>query len=139
MTTNDSPEHYLTAQLNNEESPEAVKAAEFANTFLMHRHRGVINCDSYFVIFGNDGYSTNQASRIEAADVWGALRQYEMQFGLSSDGTTWAIVLTDHSRTLFDEDELEALLWNTWMTVYSQFSDRDQRLASSSDNTWMSN
>lgn len=125
MTTNDSPEHYLTALRNSEEASEAVKAAEFANTFLLHRHRGVINCDSYYVIFGNDGYSTNQASRVEAADVWGALRQHEMHFGLSNDGTTWAIVLTDHSRTLFDEDALVSLLWNTWMTVCDQFSARE--------------
>lgn len=62
MKSNNSLDHYLKELLNSEDASEAVKAAEFANTFLMHRHRGVINCDSYYVIFGNDGYLTSQAS-----------------------------------------------------------------------------
>jgi len=92
-------------------------AAEFANQFLMHRHRGVINCDSYFVIFGNDGWATDQRSRKEMADVQGKLRQHEPESGLSSDKMTWALVLTDHSRSLFDEGDLAHLVWDTWMEV----------------------
>ena len=51
------------------ERSSAGIAADFASTFLMHRHRGVINCDSYFILFGNDGYATDQRSRKELADV----------------------------------------------------------------------
>lgn len=57
MTTN------LTDEFIVNEDPKAIIAAEFANEFFMHRHRGVINCDSYFVIFGNDGYAIDQRSR----------------------------------------------------------------------------
>lgn len=95
-------------------------AADFAQTFLMHRHRGVINCGSYFILFGNDGFSKDQRSRKESADVWGRLRQYDTESGLSSDGNTWTLILTDHSRTLFDEEELEQLVWDTWITVCDQ-------------------
>ena len=105
-----------------EDSSEADIAAEFANTFLMHRHRGVINCDSYYVIFGNDGYDTDQRSRKEASEVWGALREFDPQIGNSSDGTTWAIVLTDHSRSLFDEEGLNRLVWDTWMRVCDELT-----------------
>lgn len=55
----------------------------------------------------------------EAAEVWGALRQHEIQFGLSSDVNTWAVVL--HSQSHFDQDELEELVWNAWMVVCDQF------------------
>ena len=102
------------------EDPQAVIAADFANAFLMHRQRGVIDCDNYFVIFGNDGYVIDQRSRREAAEVWGALRQHEMQFGLSKDGNTWAFVLTYHSQSHFDRQELEDLVWTTWMVVCDQ-------------------
>jgi len=99
------------------ERSQAEVAADFANQFLMHRHRGVINCDSYFVIFGNDGWETDQRSRKELADDCGKLRHHEPDTGLSGDKMTWAVVLTDHSRSLFDEEELEHLVWDTWMEV----------------------
>jgi hypothetical protein len=105
---------------SSERSPADI-AADFANEFLMHRHRGVINCDSYYVIFGNDGWETDQRSRKEMADVWGKLRQYEPEGGWSNDKTTWALVLTDHSRSLFDEGELNQLVWDTWMEVCDNF------------------
>lgn len=105
-----------------EDSSQADIAAEFANTFLMHRHRGVINCDSYYVLFGNDGYATDQRSRKECADVWGKLREFEPQSGRSSDGVTWSLVLTDHSRNLFDEEDLNQLVWDTWMEVCDELS-----------------
>lgn len=101
---------------SSERSPADI-AADFANQFLMHRHRGVINCDSYFVIFGNDGWETDQRSRKEMADVWGKLREYEPESGFSGDKTTWALVLTDHSRSLFDEEDLNQLVWDTWVDV----------------------
>jgi hypothetical protein len=105
-----------------ERSPADI-AADFANQFLMHRHRGVINCDSYYVIFGNDGYATDQRSRKECADVWRRLRQHhDTETGFSSDRMTWAIVLTDHSQSLFDEVELDHLVWDTWMSVCDEFA-----------------
>jgi hypothetical protein len=99
------------------ERSAADLAAEFANRFLMHRHRGVINCDSYFILFGNDGYSTDQRSRKECSEVWNRFRDHEAQVGLSSDGCTWSVVLTDHSRTRFNEVELDRFIWDTWMGV----------------------
>ncbi len=98
-------------------------AAQFANEFLMHRHRGVINCDSYHIIFGNDGWATDQRSRKEMSDVWEKLREYKPESGFSGDKTTWALVLTDHSRSLFDEEELNQLVWDTWMEVCDKVKD----------------
>lgn len=112
----------LADQSVSRERSRADCAAEFANTFLMHRHRGVINCDSYVVIFGNDGWATDQRSRKEMADVWGKLRRYEPESGWSNDKTTWALVLTDHSRSLFDEEELNQLVWDTWMEVCDELA-----------------
>lgn len=112
-----------------EEQPDAPDrtpadiAADFANRFLMHRHRGVINCDSYFIIFGNDGWETDQRSRKEMADVWGKLRQYEPESGWSNDKTTWTLVLTDHSRSLFDEEELDHIVWDVWMEVCDELAE----------------
>ena len=106
------------------EAPERTPAdiaADFANRFLMHRHRGVINCDSYYVIFGNDGWEADQRSRKEMADVCGELRQYEPESGWSSDKMTWALVLTDHTRSSFNEEELSQLVWDTWMEVCDDF------------------
>lgn len=96
-------------------------AAEFANVLLMHRHRGVINCDSYYILFGNDGYSTDQRSRKECSEVWNRFRDHEAQVGLSSDGCTWSVVLTDHSRSRFNEMELNRFVWDTWMEVCDEF------------------
>lgn len=106
---------------SSERSPSDI-AADFANQFLMHRHRGVINCDSYYVIFGNDGWETDQRSRKEMSDVWGKLREYEPESGFSGDKTTWAMVLTDHSRSLFDEEELNQLVRDTWMEVCDELA-----------------
>ena len=108
------------------ESPDrspADIAANFANEFLMHRHRGVINCDSYVIIFGNDGWETDQRSRKEMADVWGKLRQHDPEGGWSNDKTTWALVLTDHSRSLFNEEELDHIVWDVWMEVCDELAD----------------
>jgi hypothetical protein len=106
---------------SSERSPADI-AAQFANEFLMHRHRGVINCDSYHIIFGNDGWATDHRSRKEMADVWGKLREYEPEGGFSGDKTTWALVLTDHSRSLFNEEELNQLVWDTWMEVCDELA-----------------
>ncbi len=107
---------------SSERSPADI-AADFANQFLMHRHRGVINCDSYYVIFGNDGWETDQRSRKEMADVWGKLREYEPESGFSDDKTTWALVLTDHTRSSFNEEELNQLVWDTWMEVCDELAE----------------
>lgn len=118
--TNEIAADALDQSESSERSPADI-AADFANEFLMHRHRGVINCDSYFIIFGNDGWETDQRSRKEMADVWGKLRQHEPEGGWSNDKTTWALVLTDHSRSLFVEGELNQLVWDTWMEVCDNF------------------
>lgn len=106
---------------SSERSPADIAAA-FANQFLIHRHRSVINCDSYFTLFGNDGWATDQRSRKEMADVWGKLREYDPESGFSGDKTTWALVLTDHTRSLFDEDELNQVVWDTWMEVCDELA-----------------
>lgn len=118
-TDNDiAPDHTDLAEAP-ERTPADI-AADFANRFLMHRHRGVINCDSYYVIFGNDGWEADQRSRKEMADVCGKLRQYEPESGWSSDKMTWALVLTDHTRSSFDEEELDQIVWDAWMEVCEQ-------------------
>ena len=98
-----------------EERPVADLAADFAEAFLMHRHRGVINCDDHFILFGNDGYANDLRSRREAEIVREGLAGHKPQLGQSFNGSTWAIVLTDHSREKYEEEELNQLVWDAWM------------------------
>lgn len=108
------------------ESPDhtpAEIAAEFASRFLMHRHRGVINCDSYYVIFGNDGFSEDHRSRKESHDLMRRFRGHDLKFGLSGDRHTWAIVLTDHTKTLYQEEELDHIVWDVWMEVCDELAE----------------
>lgn len=100
-------------------------AAEFANNFLMHRHRGVIDCDSYFVIYGNDGWVINEATRKEMADVSEKLREHQPQVGFSGDKMTWALVLTDHSRSLFSQQRLTRLLWDSWRKAFDEIVQKE--------------
>lgn len=99
---------------------DAVIAADFAGTFLMHLHRGVINCGDRFVIFGNDGYKNSNRSRHESELVMKALADHEPTFGVSHEGYTWAIVLTDYTRELFDECDLEEVVVDAWRQVMGE-------------------
>lgn len=38
------------------------------------------------------------------------------------DKTTWALVLTDHTRSSFNEEELNQLVWDTWMEVCDELA-----------------
>ena len=99
------------------ERTRADIAADFATEFLMPCHRGVIDCGDYFIIFGNDGYASDQRSRIEFSEVWGKLREFEPESGISDDGYSWALVLCDYTQKLFDKEKLEKLVWTTWWEV----------------------
>lgn len=105
---------------------EAVIAADFAETFLMHLHRGVIYCGDRFVIFGNDGYKNSNRSRHEAELVMKALADHEPMFGVSHEGCTWSIVLTDYTRELFDECDLEELVWDAWQQVMEEAEEQQE-------------
>lgn len=105
---------------------DAVIAADFAGTFLMHVHRGVINCGDRFVIFGNDGYENSSRSRHEAELVMNGLADHEPMFGVSHEGYTWAIVLTDYTRELFDECDLAELGWDAWRQVMGEAEEEQE-------------
>jgi hypothetical protein len=95
----------------------AKVAAEFAGAVLFPQHRGVINCDDRFVLFGNDGYETDIRSQREVEIVLDELADHEPVLGVNENGITWAVVLTDFTRMKFDEDELRRIVWDAWMSA----------------------
>ncbi len=93
----------------------AIVAAEFVGTFLFHRHRGVIDCGDRFIIFGNDGYVNDLRSQREVESVLDKLSADSPIFGIDLEGCSWAIVVTDYSRSKFDEEDLDGMVWDAWM------------------------
>jgi hypothetical protein len=90
-------------------------AAEFASCFLMNQHRGVVDCGDHFVIYGNDGYKNDPRSRREAEMVVEELADGNPVLGVSDEGYTWAVVVTDYRRPTFDPERLAKMVWNAWM------------------------
>lgn len=123
----DNTQHYelIGIETTKEERPVADLAADFAEAFLMHKHRGVINCDDYYILFGNDGYASDSRSRREAEIVQEDLAGHKPQLGQSFNGSTWAIVLSDYSRTEYEEEELNRLVWDAWMEACEEAEDFD--------------
>jgi hypothetical protein len=98
-----------------EDARIAIVAAEFVGAFLFHRHRGVIDCNDRFIIFGNDGYTNDPRSQREAEIVLHRLPEDNPVLGIDVEGCSWAIVVTDYSRTKFDEEDLDRMVWDAWM------------------------
>jgi hypothetical protein len=104
---------------------QANIAAEFAGSFLMHRHRGVIDCGDQFVIYGNDGYSIDARSRREAELVVEELADGNPVLGISDEGYTWAVVVTDYQRPTFDPERLNKMVWNAWMLACDEIENKE--------------
>lgn len=104
---------------------QANIAAEFAGNFLMNRHRGVIDCGDHFVVFGNDGYKNDPRSRREAELVMEALGDGTPVLGVSDEGYTWAVVVTEYQRPTFDPDRLEKAVWNAWMLACDEIENKE--------------
>ena len=104
-------------QLSEHEALLSQLAADFACELHFHWHRGVINCGNRYVLFGNDGFKSDARSRNEAEILMQRLAVHKPTLGQSKDGYTWAIVLTDHSRQVFDEHELHEMVWEAWAEV----------------------
>lgn len=113
-----------------ESSRMATTAAEFAGQFLMPQHRGVIDCDDRFVLFGNDGYECDTRSQREVEIVLDQLSAHEPVLGINEDGVTWAVVLTDFTRTKFDEEELRQMVWDAWMVACDEHCDEETEVRS---------
>lgn len=90
-------------------------AAAFVGTFLMHRHRGVIDCDDRMIVYGNDGYQHDKRSQREVQIVMEHLSEDKPLLGVDEEGCSWAVVVTDYTRSKFDEEEMNELVWNAWM------------------------
>lgn len=101
----------------------AVTAAEFAKEFLFKQHRGVIDCEDHFVVYGNDGYE-DPRSRREAELVMDALQDGEPVLGVSGDGYTWAVVVTDYKRPTFDPERLMRIVIKSWSTACNEFENQ---------------
>jgi hypothetical protein len=85
----------------------------------MHNcHRGAFSIDGTTVVFGNDGYGTDERSRL----VLDLLRQdlddlqlRELGFAASADGYTWAVLVEgDHAPELF------SLVWEVAGIAYGR-------------------
>jgi hypothetical protein len=92
-------------------------AAAFVETFLLHRHRGVIDCDDRLIVYGDDGYQHDARSRREVEIVMESLSKHKPVMGLDDEGYSWAVVVTDYSRTKFDKEELTKMVMNAWMVA----------------------
>lgn len=75
----------------------------------------VIDCDDRLIVYGNDGYEHDARSRRECEIVLESLSMHKPVMGVDDEGCSWAVVVTDYSRSKFDEDELNELVWNAWM------------------------
>lgn len=91
----------------------AKAAANYVNKCLFHRHRGVIDCDDKFVIFGNDGYEDSRCQ--EQVDL---MRQVlaengleRSEFGVNDGGYSWAFVVFNYEQKPIDIRTLEQQLW----------------------------
>lgn len=104
----------------------AATAAEFAKEFLFKQHRGVIDCDDHFVVFGNDGYD-DPRSRREAELVIEALHDAKPVLGVSADGYTWAVVVTDYQRPTFDPERLSRIVRKAWETACNEIGTKESK------------
>ena len=85
--------------------------ANFVSESLFANHRGIIDIDDGFVVYGNDGYNQDQRSRNEVEIVRERLKDLglpEPVFGVDeAEGYTWVLVyfhevVSSHREELFD-------------------------------------
>jgi hypothetical protein len=92
-------------------------AANFVRDFYMHRHRGVIDCDDKYVVFGNDGYFKDSRSQEQVSYVRERLKALDLReaaFGVDDeDGYSWALVIDNYQRLEVTE-ELNEAVWESW-------------------------
>ncbi len=110
------------------ENEVAAAAAEYVYQCLFPRHRGVLDCGDKIVVFGNDGYRTEDGEASRALHEIELLKQYlkkeglwdesrphrSPQFGLSKNGYSWAVVIFNYQRRYIDLKELEDTLMACW-------------------------
>ena len=122
----------------------ATYAAEFVSNYLFHVHRGVLDCGDRYIVFGNDGYSSDKRSQEEVRSLRERLKVLDLKetgfatskaehdpqdqqrtqesleaLGLSlqfasDDGYTWALVI-DNFQKLDGKAELEAEVSKCWL------------------------
>jgi hypothetical protein len=101
----------------NDKNTAARAAAEFAGHCLCHRHRGVLDCQDRVVVYGVDGYETDERSR-EQVDLFRRVLVEcgleESEFSTGFEGSSWAIVVNNFRREEIDTDELNRRLWECW-------------------------
>ena len=95
----------------------AKAAAEFAGGCLFHRHRGVHDCGDKVVLFGNDGFQTDQRSQEEVELIKRYLRDRKLEvseFSPCQEGYSWAIVVNNYQRKRININSLERRLGECW-------------------------
>ena len=116
-------------QTNRELTPAATAAAEFFCQCLCHRHRGVVNCDDKVLIYGNDCYADDPRSRREVELLIQRLKQLEIfkhEFGLSSDGNTWALLIRNYRGDDIPMDDLVTMVTDAWVIACEEQRTRER-------------
>ncbi|WP_145085520.1 hypothetical protein [Anatilimnocola aggregata] len=69
------------------------------------------------ILYGNDGYEKDQRSQeeVELIKRYLADRKLEVsEFGQSTEGFSWAIVVSNRQRNRISTNTLEKRLWECW-------------------------
>ncbi|QDU29460.1 hypothetical protein ETAA8_45700 [Anatilimnocola aggregata] len=105
------------SNVNMSNNTAAKAAAEFVGECLFHRHRGVLNYGDKVILFGNDGYEKDQRSQEEVELIKRHLADCKLEvseFGQSTEGFSWAIVVNNYQRKRISTNRLEKRLWECW-------------------------
>ena len=95
----------------------AIAAAEHVNQNLTHRHRGVLDCHDKLIVFGNDAYESDERSQEEVDLMKRELAELGLpvlEFGISQDGHSWAILVEIGEHRSIELTEIEQRLWTCW-------------------------
>lgn len=95
----------------------AKAAAEFVHECMFPSRRGVLDCWDTFIVFGNDGYDLGGPPKREAEMVeeyLGTLGFQAAEFGVSSNGYSWAMVVDNYYHQPIDLGKLRKILATCW-------------------------
>jgi|SRR6516165_5973203 hypothetical protein len=104
------------------ETDKGKALAEHLGDTMFETHRGAFVRREELVIYGNDGYGTDERARreVDAAQKWAIEKALDVtDFGLTEDGYSWALACRGSGHTA-DElaglaVEAEDLLWCVWL------------------------
>ena len=95
----------------------AKAAAEFVHECMFPSRRGVLDCWDTFIVFGNDGYDLGGPPKREVdlvVEYLGTLGFEAAEFGVSSGGYSWAVVVDYYYHKPIDLKTLRKILAMCW-------------------------